>query len=184
MALFNESFIQEVSVLVQKRYQELGVALGMQAGQGAQTQLSVESPLWRDLELLMQVANGEHTRGKATMVFVDRVESALKKVLDLLLGNVLHTYVAIADEFWGTEVGILASRVRWWLSADELITISNAAALAFGENSQANRMRIARAMDKGLIEWVVDPSVANPQQNRRVLRPQVERLRDQSRLPE
>lgn len=37
---------------------------------------------------------------------------------------------------------------------------------------------------EGLLEWVPDPSVANPQQNRRVLRPQVERLRDQSRLPE
>jgi hypothetical protein len=72
----------------------------------------------------------------------------------------------------------------WWVSVDDLITISNAAALAFGENTQANRMRIARAIDHGLLDWVPDPSVANPQQNKRVLRPQVERLRDQRRLPE
>jgi hypothetical protein len=74
--------------------------------------------------------------------------------------------------------------VRWLHSAEELITISNAAALAFGENTQANRMRIARAMERGLLAWIPDPSVANPQQNRRVLRSQVDRLREQSRLPE
>ena len=59
-----------------------------------------------------------------------------------------------------------------------------AAALAFGENTQANRMRISRAMDKGLLDWVPDPSVINPMQNRRVLRDQVERLRDMRSLPE
>jgi hypothetical protein len=184
MALFNEGFIQEVGALVRQRHQELSAALGRPVGREAQIQLNAESPLRRDLELLMQVANGEYTRGNTTKVMVHRVESALKTVLDLLLGNVLHTHVAIPDEFWNTDVGILVSRVRWWLSADDLITISNAAALAFGENSQANRMRIARAMEKGLLDWVVDPSVSNPQQNRRVLRPQVERLREQSRLPE
>jgi hypothetical protein len=56
--------------------------------------------------------------------------------------------------------------------------------LCFGENNQANRMRIAGAIDSGLLEWVPDPSIANPQQNRRVLRPQVERLRDLRSLPE
>lgn len=78
----------------------------------------------------------------------------------------------------------MISRVRWWISVDDLITISNAAALAFGENTQANRMRIGRAIENGLLEWIPDPSVANPQQNKRVLRPQVERLRDQRRLSE
>lgn len=74
--------------------------------------------------------------------------------------------------------------MRWWLWTNELITISNAAALAFGENTQANRMRIVHAIDNGLLDWVPDPSVADPQQNRRVLRPQVERLGAQRRLPD
>jgi hypothetical protein len=104
--------------------------------------------------------------------------------LDLLLGNVLHSAITIPDDFWRTDIGIVVSRVRWWISVDDLITISNAAALAFGENTQAHRMRIARAIEHGLLEWVPDPSMANPQQNRRVLRPQVERLRDQRWLPE
>jgi hypothetical protein len=92
--------------------------------------------------------------------------------------------VSLSEEFWHTKLGVLVARARWWVWADELITISNAAALAFGANSQPNRMRIARAIDSGALDWVPDPSVANPQQNRRVLRSQVERLRELRRLPE
>jgi hypothetical protein len=76
---------------------------------------------------------------------------------------------------------VIVSRARWWVSSDDLITISNAAALAFGNNTQANRMRITRAVDRGELEWVPDPSVANPQHNKRVLRAQVELLRDRRR---
>jgi hypothetical protein len=184
MALFNKAFVEEISKLVRKRHQELAVALGEQTAQGEHNQQMIAAPLQRDLDLLMRVANGEYLRADATKALLDRVEDALKQLLALLFGNVLRTHVNIPDEFWNTDIGILVSRVRWWLSADELITISNAAALAFGENTQANRMRIARAMDKGLLEWVPDPSVANPQQNRRVLRPHVERLREQSYVPE
>jgi hypothetical protein len=183
MALFSEAFVQDIVKLVQQRHGELTLALGM-AAQGEEGLLSADSPLRHDLELLMAIANGEYLRADATKVMVHRVEQALKQLVELLFGNALQTHVNIPDTFWNTDAGILVSRVRWWLSADELITISNAAALAFGENSQANRMRIARAMDKGLLEWVPDPSVANPQQNRRVLKSQVEQLCEQSHLPE
>lgn len=184
MALFSEALKQEIVKLVQQRHQELGLALGKPSVQEDEGLLSADSPLRRDLELLMAVANGEYLRSDATKVTVHRIEQSLTRLVALLFGNVLRTHVNIPDSFWNTDAGILVSRVRWWLSADELITMSNAAALAFGENSQANRMRIARAMDKGLLEWVPDPSVANPQQNRRVLKSQVERLREQSHLPE
>src|SRR5207302_5036421 len=97
------------------------------------------------------------------------------RLLDVLFGSVVSSRALIADDFWKTDLGILVSRVRWWIWVDDLITISNAAALAFGQNTQANRMRIGRAIDHGLLEWVPDPSVANPQHNKRVLRPQVER---------
>lgn len=181
MALFQQSFVEEVVTLVRRRHQELQLALGHQPGQ---QEAGAPSPLRRDLELLVRVANGEYLRANAGKALVHQVDSALRNLMQLLLGNVVGTHVAVPDEFWNTKIGVLVSRVRWWLSADELITISNAAALAFGENSQANRMRIARAMDKGLLEWAPDPSVANPQQNRRVLRSQVEQLRERSSLPE
>ena len=175
MALFGETFAREVTSLVERRHAALGAALGARTARDEQT------PLQRDLKLLMSVANGEVHRSDAA---VRRVELALGRVMDLLLDNALGTNATLPDDFWATDIGVLVSRARWWVSIDDLITISNAAALAFGENSQANRMRISRAIDNGLLEWVPDPSVANPQQNKRVFRTQVERLRDLSRLPE
>lgn len=178
MALFDNKLVQEVVTLVRQRYLELGVALGETERRAP---LNEPGPLQRDLQLLIGVANGEYHR---TEEAVHHAEGALTRLLTLLLGNALASRVIIPDDFWKTDLGILVSRVRWWISVDDLITISNAAALAFGENTQANRMRIVRAIDSGVLEWVPDPSVANPQQNKRVLRPQVERLRDQRRLPE
>ena len=181
MALFDEQFIREIIARVRQHYLELGNALGELDEQGHGDQAASTGSLLDDLKLLTGVANGSYQRADE---LVHEVEMALARLLDMLLGNALQSKTVIPDSFWKTETGVLVSRVRWWISVDELITISNAAALAFGENTQANRMRIVRAIDNGLLEWVPDPSVANPQQNKRVLRPQVERLRDQRRLPE
>ncbi|MBO0792526.1 MAG: hypothetical protein J2P36_16485 [Ktedonobacteraceae bacterium] len=182
MALFHDRIMREITELVWRRYRELGEALGVPCERGSVGQLREQSGvLQEDLKLLIGVANGEYQR---TDELVRRVEQALARLMELLLGNVLRSKAVVPEGFWKTEIGILISRTRWWISVDDLITISNAAALAFGENTQANRMRIVRAIDSGLLEWIPDPSVANPQQNKRVLRPQVERLRDQRRLPE
>ncbi len=125
-----------------------------------------------DLNELMAVANGAYDR---TDDNVRRVEQALDRVMALLRPPVLPTHPGLPDAFWNTSLGVLVSRARWWVSVDDLITISNAAALAFGDNTQANRMRIMRAVERGELTCVPDPSVANPQHNKRVLRPQVER---------
>lgn len=179
MALFDDALIQDITALVRRHYLELGAMLGAQPAQAIEA--DEQSPLYHDLKLLIAVANGEYRR---TDALVAQVEPALKRLLAALLGNVLQSSTSFPPGFWQTDLGILVSRVRWWVSGEDLITISNAAALAFGANTQASRMRIARAIDNGLLEWVPDPSVANPQQNRRVLRSQVERLRDLSKLPE
>ncbi|MCX6048480.1 MAG: hypothetical protein NT075_25535 [Chloroflexi bacterium] len=184
MALFNDKLIQKVTALIHDQQQILHNALGQSPMLADTTDVEAPSPLQSDLRLLIQVANGAYARTHATGADVQRIELALQHLLALLLGNPLQYPVTIPDDFWQTEIGILVSRVRWWISADELITISNAAALAFGENTQANRMRITRAMDKGQLAWIPDPSIMNPQQNKRVLRPQVEQLRDQRQLPE
>lgn len=185
MALFDETLIQEIAALAYQRYQTLGDALSMpKSNQENLRRLDEKSALYSDLKLLIEIANGIHARASASGELLEQVERALCHLLDSLLGNALHAPVAIPDTFWQTNIGILVSRARWWVSAEDLITISNAAALAFGENTQAHRMRIARAIDHGLLEWIPDPSVANPQQNKRVLRSQVERLREQRSLPE
>lgn len=184
MALFTDALVQEIAAQVRQRYRELGEALGESELSGGQGRLDERSPLWQELDRLIRIANGEYARIHATREDIQRAEAALGHLLDLLLGNALRSKASFPADFWHTDIGGLVSRVRWWISVDDLITISNAAALAFGENTQANRMRIGRAIESGLLEWIPDPSVANPQQNKRVLRSQVERLGAQRRLPE
>jgi hypothetical protein len=181
VALFTQDFIDHILEVVSNQHRALGTALGAEPTLTQPHDAS--GPLRAQLQLLVQVANGEIARSSMTRQTEREVEAALAALLEALLGNALRVPVRLSDAFWRTEVGTLASRVRWWLSADDLITISNAAALAFGSNTQATRMRIVRAIDSGLLDWIPDPSVANPQHNRRVRRSQVERLRDQRQLP-
>jgi hypothetical protein len=180
MPLFNTTDVDQIVDMVRRHHDELGRALGRPPAEQTGT-IDQSSPLYRDLLLLIEVANGVHQR---TDDQVQRVELALARLLRLLLANPLQAQAGLPEDFWQTKLGVLVSRARWWVWADELITISNAAALAFGENSQASRMRISRAIDSGTLDWVPDPSVANPQQNRRVLRSQVERLRELRRPPD
>lgn len=184
MALFADTFVQEVTATVYQQQQQLSHALGIPPSPAPPADEHGQSPLQQDLQLLVDVANGRYLRTQTNTATLQQVERAVTQLLDLLLGNALHTSRTMPEEFWQSEIGILVSRVRWWLSVDDLITISNAAALVFGENSQANRMRIARAIDKGALDWVPDPLTANPQHNKRVLRSQVEHLRALSRLPD
>jgi hypothetical protein len=183
MALFTDAVIADVAQRIWRRYQTLGKALGMVIPVASAEVLPETSELVRRMRLLISVANGEHARASTSEELLMQIEEARRWVVGLLFGNVWGALTPIPDDFWRTDIGVLISRVGWWLAADELITISNAAALAFGENTQANRMRIARAIENGTLEWYLDPSVANPQQNRRVLRPQVERLREIIRWP-
>jgi len=181
MALFDSGLAREVVRQVRRHYLKLGEALGELAAEQLAEEVNEESPLYQDMLLLIDVANGRYHRSEE---LIQQVEQALTNLMEVLFGNTLHAGVTIPDSFWQTDIGTMVSRVRWWISVDDLITISSAAALAFGANTQANRMRISRAIDKGLLEWVPDPSVMNPQQRKRVLRSQVERLSELRRLPE
>lgn len=182
MALFDQSIVDTICNQIVQHHASTSTMLGLSKSD-SELVVPSDAPLLQSLHMLVSIANGEQIRGEATKGYVQDVESALSRVQEALFSNAMQTRANLPDTFWQTDVGILLSRVRWWLSADELISISNAAALAFGENSQANRMRIVRAIDSGHLDWIPDPSVANRQQNRRVLRPQVERLAEQRRRP-
>src|SRR4051812_46709737 len=107
MALFEETFVQEINKLVRRRHQELSAALGQVVMANGQESLSADAPLRRDLELMMSVANGEYIRGRASQPLLRDVEEALKNVVDLLFGNALHAPLNIPDAFWSTDAGIL-----------------------------------------------------------------------------
>ena len=179
MPLFTSADADAILAVFTDRHDVLARALGRAAGLvdgGADR--ATDPPLRKDLLRLIGVANGVFDRTDSN---VRRADLALERVIQLLHTTALAGHATLTDDFWSTTLGTLVSRARWWVSADELLTISNAAALAFGENSQANRMRITRAIERGELEWVPDPSVANPQHSKRVLRAQVEQLRDRRR---
>ncbi len=183
MALFDETLTNEICSQAARHHVTLGAALGHTISTD-EARTDLVSPLAKSVNLLIHIANGQQSRTGSSKTDVAHVEAALLQVQEALFGNAMQTRAIMPDNFWQSNIGILFSRVRWWISADELITISNAAALAFGDNTQANRMRIVRAIDNGMLDWIPDPSVANPQQNKRVLRPQVERLAEQRSRPE
>ena len=97
MALFGETFAREVTSLVERRHGELGAALGVQPEQAVQAALDEQTPLRRDLKLLIAVANGELMRTDAA---VRRVELALGRVMDLLLGNALGSNTTLPDDLF------------------------------------------------------------------------------------
>lgn len=180
MALIDEALAQQTVALVARRYQTLGAALGRTpASPSPLGGGDAPGTLLRDLRFLIAIANGEVVR---TDERVTEAEAALARVADVLFGTAIGFPPRVPETFWGTAFGVVLSRGRWWVSIDDLITISAAATLAFGQNTQATRMRIARAIEHGALQWVPDPSVANPQQRKRVLRSEVERLRDQARF--
>lgn len=184
MALFDQKLIDEIRSRVILHHRALSAALGLASEhQLAKTDES-SAPLTQDLQLLIAIANGERSRSGASKADVQRVETALLAVQAILFSNVLQTRATIPDAFWQSSIGVLCSRVRWWISADDLITISNAAALAFGENTQPTRMKIVRAIERGQLDWIPNPSIANPQQNKCVFKSQVERLREEQSRPE
>lgn len=175
MALIDDALAQETVALVARRYVALGSALGVAPDAAA----PASGTLLHDLCLLIAIANGVVVR---TDERVAEAEAALARVVDALFGTALGVPPRIPDAFWDTTLGVVLSRGRWWVSMDDLVSISAAATLAFGANTQATRMRIARAIEHGTLQSVPDPSVANPQQRKRVLRSEVERWRGQSRF--
>lgn len=179
MALFDLQFVDAIVSQVYTQQLKLSQALGL-----AGLELPESSPLRSHLLLLVEIANGMKLRSHASPQELHAVEEAIQLVQACLLSCAFPTALHIPEELWSQPIGVLLARARWWLHGEELISISNAAALAFGSNTQSNRMRIIRAINNGLLEWVPDPSVANPQQNKRVLRAQVERLRDLRSLPQ
>lgn len=178
MPLFTAADTDAIVGLFQQQHTALTRALAPDDALDPTDETESDGRLRSDVQRLVDVANGLFDRTDSN---VRRAELALQRVVALLQPTALQTRISLPDGFWQTPLGVIVSRARWWVSSDDLITISNAAALAFGDNTQANRMRITRAVDRGELEWVPDPSVANPQHNKRVLRAQVELLRDRRR---
>ncbi len=80
---------------------------------------------------------------------------------------------AVAD-MYGPRFGLLLSG---WKAMATIGRYSRVSAKDVCAHTTVAPDKITRAVDRGELEWVPDPSVANPQHNCRVLKSQVERLR-------
>ena len=84
MARFDDTLVQAITALVQQQQQALRIALGQPPTPEHPDRLGEPSPLQNDLALLIQVANGEYQRAKATRALVQRVELALQQLATLV----------------------------------------------------------------------------------------------------
>jgi len=130
-----------------------------------------QSPLHEIITTLVKVANGK-TEGQNP----GEVMEMCQDIAETLYSVPLENAYTIPPHFWETDMGQVILRAQIWASGDELITISDAAELVHGENTQNNRMKIQRAIKRGDLTAYVDKAEPNPQRSTRVSKREVESL--------
>jgi hypothetical protein len=149
------------------------------------------APLFKDIDLLVRVANGAYRRETAGEEFLEEVLATTQAVQgDLRRPPFGPAYMALSDEFAETQLGQVLNRAEVWLLGDELVTLSEAAWLFTGRpTDRVGRMVIERLVAKweqgrrdkagereGLQVWI-DPFEPNPQKNKRVRRSDVLKIK-------
>lgn len=147
------------------------------------------SPIKDQIEILCNYANGEqdaeasqsqHSPKKiytwdeqiATGIIMETIQSLCEL---LFCPPGVYSY-EIPGYFWGSDLGQLILHCQLKVRGDELITISAAAILCHGKNTQNNRMKISRLIQKGKLIGYRDAEEQNPQHAVRVSRQQVMEL--------
>lgn len=125
------------------------------------------SPLNDQIEEICQAANG----GDCVPWLAETIQS----VCESLFAPPASYAYTIPDSFWGTPLGQAILHAQLNHLGDELITISEAARLAFGQNTHANRMKIQRRIASGALTRYIDPDDPNPTHAARLSRAQVEK---------
>jgi hypothetical protein len=149
-----------------------------------------QAPLYRDIQLLVRIANGDIERDQASEDILDEILAAIQQVRDDLQrppsGAWLFTQTS---EFLQTPLGQMLQQAEFWLASPDLITLSEAASLYTGQ-ANLNGLKIIQRLiakreqgkydQKGRqtgLQVIIDPFEQNPQHNKRVRRSEVERLK-------
>jgi hypothetical protein len=125
----------------------------------------LDSPLKRDVELLVKVVNGKSQRE------IDVREALLAVSL---------VYGVIPPHLRTAEMKSLIDHAAVWLHRDELITLSEAAMLLRGSSEKRDLKWINDQLRLGKLTRYDDPDEPNPTKAGRVRRSEVEGLRDAS----
>ena len=141
------------------------------------------TPLYHDLNLFVQIANGELDRATVGEQQLGDIIERFQHLLDLLFLPTSGYYAySVPPKFWtDTIIGQMLAYVQAWLRHDDLISYTEAAYLLFPElaltNLQAARMRVKRLVERKLIQGYSDPNATNPTQQVRVSRQAAEALK-------
>lgn len=135
-----------------------------------------QGPVVEEIALLCRVANGDIDRESADEFFVGEIMETTQGLAELLYTPPGEYGYRIPSEFWCTDLGQVIIRAQVWCRGDDLLTLSEAAELAFGKNSQKNRMRLKRMVNRGDLTEYFDPHETNPTHRTRVSRLQIEAL--------
>jgi hypothetical protein len=130
-----------------------------------------QSPLRERIELLCKIANGDYVDNPHI------VAKTIQSVCETLFTTAYGSY-QIPNSFWQTALGQVIQHCCVWLHGDELITISEAARLLYADTSQRAIMRVQRLLKRGDLQRFIDPDEPNPQRATRVLRSEVEVLKN------
>lgn len=141
------------------------------------------SPLLEELRLLVRVANGEIDRARASEELRGEVYETLQSTVELLFAPIGASAYEIPPDFWAWPgIGQVCGQVVVWLHGDDLISYTEAARLLYDDaasvSDNALQMRISRLIDDGRLGAYSDPDEPNPRHAQRVLRSEVERLRE------
>jgi hypothetical protein len=131
----------------------------------------VQSPLGENIKALVAYANGQEVADDFL------IPEMIQSTCEALFGQAFTYSYHIPPHFWGSELGqvILLSQVR--TRGDELLTLTEATVLLYGQQTDVNIRKIGRLIASGKLTGYLDPSEKNPRRQRRVSRQEVERLK-------
>lgn len=152
------------------------------AGQ-PQPRTLADRPLADQLARFEEIAQGKLERGQATPAFVAEVEEAVDRLLVLLCvppDMQKRAIDVVPREVWTrSQLGILLAEVAWWVYQDDLITLSEAAQVLYGDVSKSAFYRLGQLVDGGSLIPYINPHEANPQYASRVRRSEAVKVKEQ-----
>lgn len=137
-------------------------------------------PLRSEIEDLCRVANGEVDRATADEDFVADTHQLAQDIAELCAWWWTGEY-QIPQSWRETDLGRAWDAARYWLLSDDLITLSEAAALLGYTTDSTGMSKIDRLIEKGKLTAYIDPSESNPRRARRVLKRDVRALKKKPR---
>lgn len=168
---------------IQRYRDQLDALLTGQAERTDSPRSLADRSLADQLALFEEIAQGKIDRNQADAAFVAEVEDAVDQILLVLCTppDVQDpAFEVLPRDIWTrSEIGQILAYVTWWLYQHDLISIRDAASMLYGSTGNAESLRVHRDIERGNLDFYLDPYEANPQHGRRVRQSQVSALQEQ-----